>query len=148
VIRAGRTVVLLTALAPVNGSRIQSSRAVDARLTRLRKAWPQLEARSARPCVLAWMATTTSERGWALRRFVGQCVEVRVSAPVFMNGARARLRRPTRADRAGRAYLDLGRKARGDGWATNEYLRLYVLEGFLTRPGANIAITWCLHQGR
>lgn len=42
-------------------------------------------------------------------------------------------RRPTRADRAGRAYLDLRRKARGDGRVTDEYLRLYVLEGFLAR---------------
>ncbi|WP_199433785.1 nucleotidyl transferase AbiEii/AbiGii toxin family protein [Qaidamihabitans albus] len=42
-------------------------------------------------------------------------------------------RRPTRADRAGQAYLELRRKARGDGRATDEYLRLYVLEGFLAR---------------
>lgn len=42
-------------------------------------------------------------------------------------------RRPTRGDRAGQAYLDLRRKARGDGRATDEYLRLYVLEGFLMR---------------
>lgn len=41
--------------------------------------------------------------------------------------------RPTRADRAGAAYLDLRRKARDDGRATDEYLRLYVLEGFLAR---------------
>lgn len=42
-------------------------------------------------------------------------------------------RRPTRLDAAGRAYLDLRRKARVDGRATDEYLRLYVLEGFLAR---------------
>lgn len=42
-------------------------------------------------------------------------------------------RRPTRSDRAGRVYLDLRHKARGDRRATDEYLRLYVLEGFLTR---------------
>ncbi len=41
--------------------------------------------------------------------------------------------RPTRADPTGAAYLDLRRKARGDGRATDEYLRLYVLEGFLSR---------------
>lgn len=40
------------------------------------------------------------------------------------------VRRPTRDDAAGRAYLDLRRKARADGRATDEYLRLYVLEGF------------------
>lgn len=42
-------------------------------------------------------------------------------------------KRPTRADAAGRAYLDLRRLARGDGRATDEYLRLYILEGFLAR---------------
>lgn len=42
-------------------------------------------------------------------------------------------RRPTREDMAGRAYLDLRRKARADGRTTDEYLRLYVLEGFLVR---------------
>lgn len=43
------------------------------------------------------------------------------------------VRRPTRDDAAGRAYLDLRRKARADGRATDEYLRLYVLEAFLAR---------------
>lgn len=42
-------------------------------------------------------------------------------------------KRPTRANPAGAAYLDLRRKARGDGRATDEYLRLFVLEGFLSR---------------
>lgn len=42
-------------------------------------------------------------------------------------------RRPTRSDPAGTAYLDLRRKARRDGRATDEYLRFFVLEGFLAR---------------
>lgn len=41
--------------------------------------------------------------------------------------------RPTRASAAGRAYLDLRTQARGAGRATDEYLRLYALEGFLAR---------------
>jgi hypothetical protein len=41
--------------------------------------------------------------------------------------------RPTRDDPAGRAYLDLRRVAHADGRLTDEYLRLYVLEGFLAR---------------
>jgi hypothetical protein len=41
--------------------------------------------------------------------------------------------RPTRDDLAGRAYLELRRAARADGRLTDEYLRLYVLEGFLAR---------------
>lgn len=45
--------------------------------------------------------------------------------------------RPTRETTAGRAYLDLRRAARRDGRATDEYLRLYVLEGFLARLGAS-----------
>jgi hypothetical protein len=42
-------------------------------------------------------------------------------------------RRPTREDLAGKAYLDLRRAARAAGRLTDEYLRLYVLEGFLAR---------------
>lgn len=41
--------------------------------------------------------------------------------------------RPTRDDVAGKAYLDLRRVARTDGRLTDEYLRRYVLEGFLSR---------------
>ena len=41
--------------------------------------------------------------------------------------------RPTRASAAGHAYLDLRTQARGAGRATDEYLRLYALEGFLAR---------------
>jgi hypothetical protein len=41
--------------------------------------------------------------------------------------------RPTRDDLAGRAYLELRRAARANGRLTDEYLRLYVLEGFLAR---------------
>lgn len=44
---------------------------------------------------------------------------------------------PTRETVAGRAYLDLRRAARRDGRATDEYLRLYVLEGFLARLAAS-----------
>lgn len=44
---------------------------------------------------------------------------------------------PTRDDPAGRVYLDLRRAARADGRATDEYLRLYVLEGFLARLAAS-----------
>lgn len=41
--------------------------------------------------------------------------------------------RPTRDTVAGRAYLDLRKLARQAGRATDEYLRLYALEGFLAR---------------
>jgi predicted nucleotidyltransferase component of viral defense system len=41
--------------------------------------------------------------------------------------------RPTRDDLAGMAYLDLRRAARAAGRLTDEYLRLYILEGFLAR---------------
>lgn len=45
--------------------------------------------------------------------------------------------RVTRESAAGRAYLDLRRLARADGRATEEYLRLYALEGFLARLAAS-----------
>lgn len=41
--------------------------------------------------------------------------------------------RPTRGTLAGRVYLDLRALARAAGRATDEYLRLYALEGFLAR---------------
>ena len=44
--------------------------------------------------------------------------------------------RPTRADTAGRAYLDLQNKARREKRPTQELLELYVLEGFLARLAA------------
>ncbi len=40
---------------------------------------------------------------------------------------------PSRATPAGRAYLDLGAKARGDHRPVDELLQLYVLESFLAR---------------
>lgn len=40
---------------------------------------------------------------------------------------------PSRATSAGRAYLDLRAKARGDRRPVDELLQLYVLESFLTR---------------
>jgi len=40
---------------------------------------------------------------------------------------------PTRATTAGRAYLDLRRRARAEGRGTDELLVLYVLERFLYR---------------
>ena len=40
---------------------------------------------------------------------------------------------PTRATLAGRAYLDLRAMAKKAGRASDEYLRLYALEGFLLR---------------
>jgi hypothetical protein len=40
---------------------------------------------------------------------------------------------PTRATVDGRAYLDLRALARAAGRASEEYLRLYALEGFLLR---------------
>lgn len=40
---------------------------------------------------------------------------------------------PARDTTAGRAYLDLRRKARAEGRGTNELLVLYVLERFLYR---------------
>ena len=40
---------------------------------------------------------------------------------------------PTRATRAGQAYLDLRTKARGDRRPVDERLQLYVLESFLAR---------------
>jgi len=40
---------------------------------------------------------------------------------------------PTRSTVAGRAYLDLRSQAKKAGRATDEYLRLYALEGFLAR---------------
>lgn len=40
---------------------------------------------------------------------------------------------PTRATLAGRAYLDLRAMAKQAGRASDEYLRLYSLEGFLLR---------------
>lgn len=46
-------------------------------------------------------------------------------------------RGPTRSTVAGRAYLDLRRLARRDRRSTAEYLRLYALEGFLTRLAAS-----------
>jgi len=45
--------------------------------------------------------------------------------------------RPTRDTVAGRAYLDLRALARSAGRATDEYLRLYALEGFLARLAAS-----------
>lgn len=41
--------------------------------------------------------------------------------------------RPSRADTAGRVYLDLRRKARVEARDTSELLQLYALEGFLDR---------------
>jgi hypothetical protein len=46
--------------------------------------------------------------------------------------------RATRDDAAGRAYLDLRKLARADGRATDEYLRLYALEGFLARLASSV----------
>lgn len=43
--------------------------------------------------------------------------------------------RVTRDDVGGRAYLDLRRLAKTERRATDEYLRLYALEGFLAPPG-------------
>jgi hypothetical protein len=43
---------------------------------------------------------------------------------------------PTRATPAGRAYLDLRRKARQDHRPVDELMQLYVLESFLTRMAA------------
>ena len=40
---------------------------------------------------------------------------------------------PSRANSAGRAYLDLRAKARGDRRPVDELLQLYVLESFLAR---------------
>jgi len=45
--------------------------------------------------------------------------------------------RPTRQTVAGRTYLQLRRIARAEGHLTDEYLRLYVLEGFLARLAAS-----------
>ncbi|NLT56860.1 MAG: nucleotidyl transferase AbiEii/AbiGii toxin family protein [Actinomycetales bacterium] len=45
--------------------------------------------------------------------------------------------RPTRADAAGRAYLDLLNRARREGRLTQELLVAYVLERFLARLGAS-----------
>lgn len=45
--------------------------------------------------------------------------------------------RVTRETAAGRAYLDLRRLAKADDRATDEYLRLYALEGFLARLAAS-----------
>lgn len=45
--------------------------------------------------------------------------------------------RVTRETAAGRAYLDLRRLAKANGRATDEYLRLYALEGFLARLAAS-----------
>lgn len=45
--------------------------------------------------------------------------------------------RPTHGTVAGRAYLDLRSLARAAGRATDEYLRLYALEGFLARLAAS-----------
>jgi len=44
---------------------------------------------------------------------------------------------PTRATLAGRAYLDLRAMAKQSGRASDEYLRLYALEGFLVRLAAS-----------
>jgi hypothetical protein len=41
--------------------------------------------------------------------------------------------RPTRSTAAGRAYLDLQRRARGEGRPTQELLTLYVVERWLAR---------------
>ena len=40
---------------------------------------------------------------------------------------------PSRATSAGRAYLDLRAKARGDRRPVDELLQLYILESFLAR---------------
>lgn len=45
--------------------------------------------------------------------------------------------RPTHGTVAGQAYLDLRSLARAAGRATDEYLRLYALEGFLARLAAS-----------
>ncbi|MGI8677461.1 MAG: hypothetical protein ACR2LX_01990 [Jatrophihabitans sp.] len=45
--------------------------------------------------------------------------------------------RVTRETAAGRAYLDLRRLAKADRRPTDEYLRLYALEGFLARLAAS-----------
>lgn len=45
--------------------------------------------------------------------------------------------RPSRDDIAGAAYLDLRRAARANGRLTDEYLRLYVLEGWMSRLAAS-----------
>jgi Nucleotidyl transferase AbiEii toxin, Type IV TA system len=47
------------------------------------------------------------------------------------------LNRPTKATRAGRAFLALRGEANSAGRATAEYLRLYALEGFLLRLAAS-----------
>jgi len=44
---------------------------------------------------------------------------------------------PTRATIAGRAFLDLRAMAKASGRASDEYLRLYALEGFLLRLAAS-----------
>jgi hypothetical protein len=44
---------------------------------------------------------------------------------------------PSRATLAGRAYLDLRARARGDGRPVDELLQLYVLESFLARLAAS-----------
>jgi hypothetical protein len=44
---------------------------------------------------------------------------------------------PTRATSAGRAYLDLRKKARQDRRPVDELMQLYVLEWFLARMAAS-----------
>ena len=47
------------------------------------------------------------------------------------------MNRPTKATRAGQAFLALRGEANSAGRATAEYLRLYALEGFLLRLAAS-----------
>jgi hypothetical protein len=54
-----------------------------------------------------------------------------------MSGNPAAGGRPTRADAAGRAYLDLQNRARREGRPTQELLVLYALERFLARLSAS-----------
>jgi hypothetical protein len=46
-------------------------------------------------------------------------------------------RRPNRATRAGRSYLDLRKAASAAGRPTDELFQLYALEGFLDRLGSS-----------
>jgi hypothetical protein len=55
--------------------------------------------------------------------------------------------RPTRADAAGRAYLDLQNLARRQGRATQVLLVTYVLERFLARLAAGPDADRFVHKG-
>jgi hypothetical protein len=55
---------------------------------------------------------------------------------------------PTRATPAGRAYLDLRKKARQDHRPVDELMQLYVLESFLVRlAGTRFAERFALKGG-